>query len=47
MLWILAEHPDYSFSPDDLAFVTHLFDRRSNFHDILFPAGPALILPGM
>jgi hypothetical protein len=39
MLGVLTEHPDNTFAPDDLAFVTHLLDRRSNFHDILFLTG--------
>lgn len=45
MLGVFTEHPDNSFTPDDLAFVTHLLDRRSNFHNILFLTGSFFILP--
>ena len=39
MLGILTEHPNDTFTPDDLAFVTHPLDGRSDFHDILFLRG--------
>ena len=35
MLRISADNPHHTFAVDHLAFVAHLFDGRSNFHDSL------------
>ena len=45
-LGTVKKHPDNPFAPDDFAFVTHLFDRGSNFHVILFPSGAVITSPG-
>ena len=37
VLRILAENPDHPLAADDLALVTHAFDRRSHLHDTLSP----------
>jgi hypothetical protein len=31
---VFADHPDYSFSLDNLAFITNLFYRRPDFHGL-------------
>src|SRR5882757_7034381 len=34
MLRIAADHTHHALAVDDLAFVTHYFDRRSDFHGL-------------
>lgn len=32
VLGVLADHPNPTFAPDDLALLTHPFDGRTNLH---------------
>jgi len=33
MAWVLADNEDLTMAPDDFAFIAHLLDRRTYFHN--------------